>query len=307
MMVELDAAPGTTGVTFSRKSATRNMDFVKASSFNRDATIGTKGYGPAPAGKSAHELILQVTTREVNAGRTVTKTDEPGSRISRLTWICEGYLGTGNFIIIHGKRYELYDPVGSFGYVVSHEGPVARWEWDLRGAQKIGENRYRIAIPPGRSAKISTHIAPVEYNWSLSLHAGGGFPLGGFATDFMPGVSTLLDFAVPLRSWLVLEAVAGYYDFPSRTQGLADARWIDLSANVRGYITIVDPVSLYLGGGGGAYIPVGGALRAGANAGAGFAYRLNSLLSLEAGADYRLVFGSWQQLVSVTAGVVVRF
>jgi hypothetical protein len=310
MMVELDAYPVDDGtnapnVVFSRKSSTRNMDFVRTSMFTREATIGTAGYGPAPMGRSAHEFLLQITTSEAKAAST-RKKEDPAGGSSQLTWICEGYRATGSFIEISGKRYELYDPVGSFGYVASHEGQVARWQWELKGARRIGDNRYQLVIPPGRKATLRTRIAPIEYSWSGSLHGGAAIPLGSLAAGAAAGACALVDLGIPLTNWLVLEAVAGYYAFPSRPSG-SQEEWFSLSANLKAYRSFVTPLLCYANVGLGGYMQPGDWPQIGANAGAGVSFRINRLMSAESGVDYHLVFGPCTQFLSVHAGLLFRF
>lgn len=313
IMVELDADPVNDGsapdAVFARSSASRNMDFVTTSQFSRVATIGTRGYGPPPEGRTAHEFILQVTARETKPGSDdpTAAGFAPDGRSSRLAWICEGFRATGNYIEISGTRYDLYDPVGAFGYVASHDGPVARWEWAFRGAEKIGPNRYRLTIPPGEEARVRTRIAPVEYTRSWSAHVGTAIPLCDLATGATTGICALVDRGFPLTSWLAFEAVAGYYGFPLRTPGGQIASWFSASANLKAYLELVSVVSGYANVGLGGYLPLGGSPQFGGNVGAGLSVRISNLMSAETGLDYHVVAGSWTQFLTLHAGVVFRF
>lgn len=307
MMVELDSTSDTTEVVFSRKSATRNMDFVRASVFMRDAEIGTAGYGPAPEGRQSHEFILRVRASEAALEQEAVK---PGllGRSSRLTWTCEGYRATGKFIVVHGHRYELYDPVGSFGYIASHDGPVGKWYWELagKGLRKVDRDTYRISIPPGQSATITTRITSQEHAVVASVHAGTAIPIAGFPAGTTAGARALLDFGVSLRPWLLLEALGGYSLFPTGLPG-SFSTWLDLSADLRAMITVKGKLSAYLQAGAGVYLPLGGAAQAGLNAGAGLEYAVNARLSVEAGGEYHLVPVTGMQFAGARAGIIAKF
>ena len=195
ILVELDSpAPNT---TFVNKSAWRNMDFGPASVFQRQAEISGTGYEPPPAGNQ-YDFDLIVTTEEQRAvppdRRIVSSvSNQP---VSQLTWIVHGYRRTGRYIDSFNRRYEIVEPVGAFGYILQHAGPVERWFSELTGAglQKVGENTYRIKVPRNGAVTVKTTIEPIEpggggglKRWGLSLHAGASIPHGNFSNIFNPG------------------------------------------------------------------------------------------------------------------------
>ena len=170
ILAEIDSQSNTNIVT---KSVYRNMDFVSASKFERTAEISAKGYGPPPNGESHHEFDLHVTAEElpemVDEKRTANLRD--GGEVSKFRWVVNGYRRTGEFVDIGEKRFRIVDPIGSFGYIVSHEGrSVRKWQHELLGAEKVGENHYRLSIKPEEVAQVTTRIEPKEkINWLFWL------------------------------------------------------------------------------------------------------------------------------------------
>lgn len=211
IQVELDSSDGGDTI-FLNKSVQRNMDFVQASAFSRDAEISAIGYGNPPAGRTAHEFLLSVNTKVQRYERDggyyvpvgfkmplITWQGKPASDTTRkkgervvpdwsriswdkipipfpyfdikiseaMTWITRGYRKTGQYLVINGQEYEYAEYVGGFGYVVAHEGSVAKWTEKL-----VGENGelkptkqkglYSIEIPPGEVRRVATKVKAVE-------------------------------------------------------------------------------------------------------------------------------------------------
>lgn len=307
ILAELDSWSNTNIVT---KSVHRNMDFVPASSFSRSAEISAKGYGPPPEGKTAHEFLLNITTRELgkNNGIPIRGFVDDKSPVSSLRWAAHGYRYSGRSIIIHDTKYDLVDPVGSFGYIVRHEGLVKDWQHQLVGAEMIGTNLYKLSIPAEGVRTITTRIEPQEYGkWTISAHSGAAVPTGTFANDFDPGFNVLLDAGYHFSPQLSVVAFFGYNDFKSKTAGIDDNYWINLSANVRYRRPLNRAFSYYVGAGPGIYIPENGDTEFGANAGLGINYEYSPLLTFELGADYHTIFDPDIQFVHSHAGVILRF
>jgi len=162
ILVEIDSLSNANIIT---KSVYRNMDFVDGSEFKREATISAKSYGPPPDGKTEHIFDLHVTTRElpVEMDEKRAAREREDEVESRFMWELNGYRHTGRFIVINNKKYAITDPVGSFGYIVSHKGSAVQdWQQVLLGAEKVGKNLYRLSIKPGEVAKVTTKIVPEE-------------------------------------------------------------------------------------------------------------------------------------------------
>lgn len=184
MLVELDSLAGTNIVT---KSVVRNMDFVSASSFSRQAEISAKGY-PLPAGMAKQKFSIYVSKQQEDPLRFARLSEQPfelavspdsrrrkDDRVSYLTWSAYGYRHLGQYITINEHKYEVVEPVGSFGYIVRHVGgAVQNWNDQIIGAEKVGKNLYQLTIPKDGTATITTKIDAREYgliNWLVWLLA----------------------------------------------------------------------------------------------------------------------------------------
>jgi len=172
VLVELDSLSDTNIVT---KSTYRNMDFVTASKFTRDAKISAFGHAPPPAGAANQKFSLYVTKREWGAAPKLhaSHTVVTDPKASYLTWGAHGYRHVGKNVIITEQSYELVEPVGSFGYVVQHVGAaVEEWQDKLIGAELVSDNLYRLFIPHEDTVTVTTEIVPkeaVSTNWWIWL------------------------------------------------------------------------------------------------------------------------------------------
>ena len=70
----------------------------------------------------------------------------------------------------------VLEPQTSFGYVVTHEGKLHGWEHQLTGAKltQVGPNVYRLRVPAGGEAVVTTRITarergPSWWEWLLRL------------------------------------------------------------------------------------------------------------------------------------------
>jgi len=110
--------------------------------------------------------------------------------------------------------------------------------------------------------------------FSVSIHSGIATPIASFANNFDPGVNILLDVDYHFSPCLSVVGLFGYNDFKSKTVGIDDNYWLNLSANVRYNRPWTGPWSIYIG---------------------------------ELGADYHTIFDPDVQFVHSHAGVVFRF
>jgi hypothetical protein len=148
---------------FRNKSVQKNMDFIPASEFSRDAEIGTRGYGRPPEGRSRHEFVIAVDTNVQNYSRDgeyyfaspkagirseeftrIAAEHFPKGMSQAMTWIARGYRKTGKDLIINNTRYEYAEASGAFGYLAGHAGEVREWRQDLRGNElrKLDNDSY---------------------------------------------------------------------------------------------------------------------------------------------------------------------
>jgi hypothetical protein len=178
IQVQLEPVPGSNTIVLN-SVAQRNMDFGNASRFERIAEISAKGY-PLPPGKTDQLFDLHVTTRGevLKPGRGTPGYSQAGGQpppgqgktegkvVSQLTWIARGCRHTGYYMTIKDQTLELCDPVGAFGYVVTHEGTraVENWSTELigEGLQQSQENVYQLRIPKDGVATVTTRVEPKE-------------------------------------------------------------------------------------------------------------------------------------------------
>jgi len=125
---------------------------------------------------------------------------------------------------------------------------------------------------------------------SFSVHSGKAFPIGSLKNDFNSGVNVLLNLDYHFTPQLSLVGLFGYNNFRSKTSGVDDTYWINLSVNLK-YRLLNKTVSPYINGGLGYYIPKTGDKGLGANLGFGLNYEFSSYVTFEVGADYHAIFG----------------
>ena len=198
MLVELTGP----GLNFIRNSVYRNMDFVGASLFERDAEISVVGLSDHPAGK--RDVFLYVERRNMPAyhddgapsskpSDTLPQRDGQDRRIAAAvaaapavatappdpsadppagtnepatdalpTWTVHAYHDTGQTIRLADGEHRVLLPQTSFGYYLSHEGPLLGWSDRLDGAERLREDLYRVAPANDSAVVIKTLIQAVE-------------------------------------------------------------------------------------------------------------------------------------------------
>jgi hypothetical protein len=60
-----------------------------------------------------------------------------------------------------GNKVPVYREQSSFGLYAYHEGPITGWSTSIEGADRTGENVYRVSIPAGGVAKIRVRVQAV--------------------------------------------------------------------------------------------------------------------------------------------------
>ena len=315
ILVELNSMADATITT---KGIYRNMDFVGASKFSRNAEVGTLGYGLPIKGFKKHRFLLNVVTQEFRKDsdkdlfdpkpfKSIKKENSP-NLISRVNYNVHGYRYTGDSIIINGRAYDIIDPVGSYGYMVKHEGDVVQWKTKLTGAERIRNGFYKLEIFPDSSAIIQDLIIPIDFKkWSLSLHGGISVPTGNLATIDEKGINLAADFDYHFSKNLAMILLLGYNNFKSKSAGIDDTYWLGLNANVRYYKPLKRKWSVYAGAGPGLYIPETGNKEAGANIGLGITYDTSKLINFELGADFHKAFNIDFSFIQNHLGIVLRF
>jgi hypothetical protein len=174
------------GLNFVRDSASRNMDFVKASRFEREAEISVVGLAALPAPK--RDVFMYVERRNmpryplkegeqpptvppvpdvvpnpnnVAVGRLPQRRDEDYAALMP-TWIVHSYHDTGETIHLAGGDFKVVAPQTAFGYFVVHEGAFNGWADVIEGADRLREDLYKVAPPNDGAVRVKTVIQAVE-------------------------------------------------------------------------------------------------------------------------------------------------
>lgn len=180
-------------LVFVNRSIYRNMDLVKASTFERSAEISIRGL--APISTAGRDVYLYVETQNMPAKVAGGKAQpQPSMEVTRpiqesITHIDQPLVPTyrvhvfhdsGKSVTLHGVRRLQLEPQGSFGYYVSHDGALYGWNHSLAAQgftlEELAPNFYRVAKVPndGSFAVITTIQAlnrpPIEWwKWLLAL------------------------------------------------------------------------------------------------------------------------------------------
>jgi hypothetical protein len=98
-------------------------------------------------------------------------------------WVMDAYRKTEFALKAGEKKYEIYQPAGSFGYIGEHEGLVSSWDQSVTAAPgdedrlqaaPNSRNGYRMRVPNGGSARLVTRLEATEFSvpfwmWLLLL------------------------------------------------------------------------------------------------------------------------------------------
>jgi subtilisin family serine protease len=184
---------------------------------------------------------------------------------------------------------------------LSGEVTITQMRTDVQPPEVMGGVTYGFSSVPD--------VRP-PYPFSFSIHGGTAIPVGTLADDFKTSYNLLADIDYHFSPRLAIIGLFGYNAFKSKTTGIDDTYWINLSLNLRYYWPLQllpGPLSVYIGAGPGIYIPKDGDVEFGANAGCGFTYPFRPNIHLEVGADYHWIFDPDIQFTHSHAGLVFRF
>lgn len=309
-------------VRFLNNGTRRNLDFVNTSLYRRKATISARGYGPAPNGRATHRFALAVQKEIENC---------TGERSTgQMTWTVRGYRETGQFIIIRGKKYPVFDEVGAFGYIARHAGPVQEWRDGISGGgiKKLNDNTYTLEIPPEGEVVVDTFVEsvdgkdrPVEPDppnedgfkrWGLSLHAGASFLHGNLNNVFNAGPNFAFDLEYRINKMFSLEGIYGFHHFRGDTIGPfsfdnMNVHQFSLNGKVYGSTS---PVRPFFNFGGGAYrFQPDTTVRGGLNFGGGLQFDVKPKVAVEGVYNFHNIFtsGSNTRFSAVQGGMRFRF
>jgi hypothetical protein len=204
MLVELASLGGLTPVHFVQDSARRNLNFVHASKFEKDARISINGLAPLAGGGGQRDVYLFVKTTNMPAtidsgkqppppsqdkgmlkvpGRNEGKR-EPGPAVYEKTvfeqlqgmwptYEVHVYHDTGRKTQVGGTTVNVLEPQVPFGYLVEHSGTLDGWKHKLAGVgvvlEEISPNFYHVKVPDNGAIKVHTSIEAVECRRLLGL------------------------------------------------------------------------------------------------------------------------------------------
>jgi hypothetical protein len=299
------------GTVILNNTAFQNMDFGSPRILERVVEIGAQGY-PArpcppgqlcrngqlfdlhifamtekfaePCGRGAKQPGKSVLPTAVGAGGGVT-------RCSQLTYVVHGCRHTGSYITINGKKLELCDGVGAFGFVHQYDGDATGWTTELRGPglQKTGPGLYQIHVPQNGAATVTTKLEPRVPKLALLLDLGGAFPHGTFGNAFNPGFSLNAGLEYMINPHISAEGIFGYHHFPSNIAGVSDENVYQFGGNAKFYWRRIGPFRLFVNGGISGYKFSPGSTEVGGNFGGGVLRELNAHWGLQACYNFHIV------------------
>jgi hypothetical protein len=175
------------GLTFLNNSVFRNMEFVQASDFVREASISILGLKPIKA--TPRDVYLLVNTKNMAAyydtnwgavydrlfgtptDRNPQKTHAVLAQLSSLqqrenlpTYHVYVFHDMNKHVTVDKKDFLILHAQSSFGYYVLPHGKYNGWTNSLSGAKQIAPNYYRVAVANNGVAKVVTKVSAVEVN-----------------------------------------------------------------------------------------------------------------------------------------------
>lgn len=325
------------GLTYKNSSAYRNMDFVGASTFKRDAEISIGGITPiAPNGRDVYLYVETINMPAIinsaqNAGGASTSiaadtilnreqmpTPEKLQQLLISGAITQGQLenvvpsyrvrvfhDTGDRLRIDGNIVPILNSQTTFGYYVSHQGPLIGWKHSLSSKdvilEQLAPNYYRVRnVPNNGKFTVQTIIEAVEpkssnqKRTSIGIQLGTNIPHGSFDAVYDPGFYLAGAVEYSVKENFSLEGLFGFNRFtggslclkgvPGCTQSIraADLNLYNVSLNGKYYLTKAR-TRPFINFGGGLYKFDPGPTRVGGNVGIGFQQSISPRFAVEGG------------------------
>jgi len=319
------------------RSVHRNMNFDALNdgpeAFSETAEISGVGYGRPPAGADAHRFLLRIFARpweytadevetiKEDEKRTNTGDDayfdetlpyilEADGEISFIEFVVKAYRFTGDSLVVRGEERERVVPVGSYGHVVRHYGPVEDWEYRIEGdgVERIDKNTYIITIEPETARTVNNVVKAIEppHNRVL-IGAGAAYPLAPLSAGYRLGFNAIVGYGYEIARRVTIIGLVGYNYLLPQSGTATGLHMLNVSVDGRWYSPLLPAVSGYVGGGAGVYYDSPATFDVGVNVGPGLAWHASPRLEIEAGVDYHYRFLGASQYVHAHAGMVLRF
>ncbi len=332
MKVEVDSFSDT---NILQTGVARNMDFGTASEFSQIARIDAKGFGKAPAGKTKQRVYLVVTkkesTRKIDrknnkittgslssddkksdlpakpASAADSSSSDTSSTESILDYIVNGYLDTGEFLVINQHKYRIFESMGSYEYIITHEGEVETWKDDIEGADKVGEDTWALDVPVEGFVDVVNRIAPYNPIFSASIHGGASTPLSAFANSYGTGWNAMIDLGIKVFPNMYLMGLAGYNWFPPVSSSGTATSIINLSLNAKYFIPVQPFLEVGIGAGVECTIQDFASINYGYDADLSLDYIINPFTVLELGTVYHSRFNQEYWFLQSHLGIMFRF
>ncbi len=107
----------------------------------------------------------------------VGKLEKPNARVSQVTYLYHGCRHTGTYLDVgSGRKSELCERVGSYGYIVRHAslGQAIAWEAGVEGQSlksNLARSTHEMVVPADKPVSVHTRIVAREasdllgFNW----------------------------------------------------------------------------------------------------------------------------------------------
>ncbi len=292
---------------FENSSVYRNMNFVNASTFTRQAEVSVKGLAAMP-NSPQRDVFLYVDKRNMAAYPRMPNPPEIFSRtkdgemqftardathaptaegtaadpnLAGPTYIVHAYHDTGATLPTGGSGIKILQPQTVHGYYVSHNGDLFGWQDELSGAsvQRISANFYKVAVPNNGAETIHTVIEAREHAYAVIVKGGVATPQNDLSGDYKGGLSLGLTLEYLIKNYISADLIVGSHHFKDHGAG-SDLDVTQYSLNARFYFGIFGG-TFFLTGGSGKYSFDPGSTQSGYNLGAGYQYEISPRAMLE--------------------------
>ena len=80
------------------------------------------------------------------------------------TYVAYVWQDTGKTTRVKGKTVKDFQAAPSFGYYVSHDGPLTGWRYGLagKGVTKVGPNFYKVSVPAKGGLAVNSWLRACE-------------------------------------------------------------------------------------------------------------------------------------------------